>query len=95
MTEILHYRDSDHVVRALEDCSLTQDKAGKYWLWSKQLEQNLAYKSQTKEECLIAAIDSLLFLIQLRDKRTQSLQRIVDLTETFINEVKQEEQNDF
>lgn len=94
MTEKLSYRDSDGATQILDDCSLTQDKAGRYWLWSGQLNHNLAYKIKTKEDCLLAAIDSLLFTIQLRDERINALQRVASLAEAFADQIKPDEQND-
>lgn len=94
MTETLNYRNSEGALQTLDDCVLTQDKAGRYWLWSKQLQQNLAYKIKTKEECLLAAIDSLLFSIELRDKRIKALQHIADLAGAFADQIKPDEQND-
>ena len=71
----LHYTDHDGARRVVEGCKLTQDKAGRYWLWSERLEQNLAYKVKEREDCLLASIDMLLFIIQLRDERIAGLQR--------------------
>ena len=95
MTKTLSYTDSDGSIRILKGCSLTQDKAERYWLWSEQLEQNLAYKIKNKEDCLIAAIDSLLFLLYLREERLKTLEKIVSLAEAFADQIKLEEQNDF
>ena len=95
MINRLHYKDSDGLVRVLSGCSLTQDKVGRYWLWCDKLEHNLAFKIKTKEDCLIAAIDSLLFTIQLRDERIASLQRIATLAQAFADEIKQDKEDDF
>jgi len=94
MTVTLDYRDSDGATQTLDGCSLSQDKAGRYWLWSSQLNHNLAYKIKTKEDCLLVAIDSLLFTIELRDKRIAALQRITTLAEEFADQIKPDEQND-
>lgn len=90
----LIYRDSDGVPREVKGCTLTKDKAGRYWLWSEQLEHNLAYKIKGKEDCLMAAIDSLLFTIKLKDERIASLQRIVTLAKEFAVAVNPEECNE-
>ena len=87
----LQYTDSDGARREVRGCSMTTDKAGRYWLWSDTLEHNIAYKEKTREDCLLAAIDSLLFTIELRDKRIATLQRIVDLAEQFADAVKPDE----
>ena len=87
----LVYRDSDGATQKVEGVSLYKDKAGRWWLWSSDLEINLAYKIKEKEDCLLAAINSLLFTIQLRDERIASLQRIADLAQKFADEVKPDE----
>jgi len=94
MTEALSYRDSDGAICTLDRCILSQDKAGRYWLWSDQLQHNLAYKIKTKEDCLLVAIDSLLFTLELRDKHIAALQRIATLAEEFADQIKPDEQND-
>jgi len=89
----LVYRDSDGATQEVKGCSLCKDKAGRWWLWSSDLEINLAYKIKEKEDCLLSAIDSLLFTIQLRDERIVSLQRIADLAQKFADEVKPDDEN--
>lgn len=91
----LTYHDSDGVSRTVKGCSLTTDKAGRYWLWSESLQHNLAYKAKTKEDCLLIAIDSLLHTIKLRDERIESLQRIADLAQQFADAVKPDEPADY
>jgi len=88
----LVYKDSDGATQKVEGCSLYKDKAGRWWLWSTDLERNLAYKITEKEDCLLSAIDSLLFIIRLRDERITSLQRIADLAQKFADEVKPDEE---
>ena len=90
----LHYRDSDGAMREVDGCSMTTDKAGRYWLWSDALEHNLAYKAKTREDCLLAAIDSLLFTISMRDSRIAELRRIADLARQFADAVKPDEPED-
>lgn len=87
----LRYRASDGAMREVGDCSMTTDKAGRYWLWSDALERNLAYEAKTREDCLLAAIDSLLFTISLRDSRIAELQRIADLALQFADAVNPDE----
>ena len=84
----LNYGDSDGARRTVKGCKLTQDKGGRYWLWSEQLEHNLAYKAKTKEDALLLAIDSLLFTIHLKDGQLRALNRINDLALQFANEIK-------
>lgn len=88
----LKYRDSDGVLREIEECTMTRDKGGRFWLWCEQLEHNLAYKAPSREDCLLAAIDSLLFTVKLRDERIAKLQRIADLAEAFADQIKPDEE---
>ena len=90
MSEELTYIDSDGARQKVEDCDLSQDKAGRYWLWSDALQHNLAYKIKSREDCFLAAIDSLLFTIQLRDEKIAALQRIADLASAFADQIKEE-----
>lgn len=83
----LTYTASDGAKREVRECTITKDKANRYWLWSEHLKHNLAYKSRTREDCLLAAIDSLLFTISLRDERISALQRIADLAQEFASEI--------
>ena len=89
MTALI-YIDHDGAARAVEGCNLTQDKAGRYWLWCETLDHNLAYKTRSKDDCLIAAIDSLLFTIQLKNERITALQKIVDLAHSFASQINPE-----
>lgn len=91
--ESLEYHDSDGVMRELKDCELYKDKAGRFWLWSEQLDHNLSYKAKSKEDCLLAAINSLLFTIQLQDEHIGRLRRIADLAEKFADEINTDEDN--
>ena len=85
-TTQLTYRDHEGATRTLEGCNLTVDRLDRHWIWSEQLEQNLVYQTKGKENALLAAIDILLFTIQLRDERIAALQRITDLAERFAAE---------
>ena len=84
----LDFRCSSGEPSTLSGCEMTVDKAGRYWLWSSQLESNLAYKCKTRDECLLNAVDSLLFIIQLRDERIAALQRVADLATAFADQIK-------
>jgi len=83
----LQYTDHDGLPRVVEGCKLYQDKAGKYWLWSEQLEQNLAYKEKTLEDALKSSIDSLLFILQLKEERIKKLQFISEKVSALIEQV--------
>lgn len=87
----LTYTDNDGAKRHVEGCTMTVDRAGRYWLWSEQVSENLAYEKKTREDCLLSAISSLLFTIHLRDKRIAKLQHIANLAETFADQVKPDE----
>lgn len=90
MSEELTYIDSDGARQKVKDCKLSQDKAGRYWLWSDALQHNLAYKIKGREDCFLAAINSLLFHIHLRDQQISALQRIADLASDFADQIKGE-----
>ena len=87
----LTYIDHDGATRELSECRMYADKAGRYWLWSEQLHHNLAYRERERDACLLSAISSLLFTIQLRDKRIAALQRIADLADAFADAVRPDE----
>lgn len=89
----LEYRDSDNLRRKLEDCNIRVDTAGRYWLWSEQLESNLAYKAKTREDCFLESINMLLFIISMRDERIQMLQKIADLANAFADQIKPDEES--
>ena len=93
-TTRLHYTDSDGVRREVRDCHMTVDKAGRHWLWSGTTGTNIAYKERSREDCLLSAIDSLLFIITLRDERIAALQRIADLAKQFADQVRPDEEGE-
>lgn len=82
----LTYVDHDGVFREVRGCGLTVDKFDRHWIWCEQLQHNLVYKTKGRENALIAAIDSLLFTVSLRDERIAELQRVVSLAERFAAE---------
>lgn len=82
----LTYTDHDGARREVKGCRLTVDKFDRHWIWSEQLRKNLVYKTKGREDALLASIDSLLFILQLRDRRIASLQRVVELAERFAAE---------
>lgn len=90
MSEELTYVNSDGYLQEVSGCELSQDKAGRYWLWSDALQQNLAYRIKGREDCFLEAIDSLLFIISLRDERISELQKIADLALAFADQIKGE-----
>lgn len=84
----LTYTDHDGARRVVKGCRMTVDKFDRHWIWCEQLEHNLVYRIKGREDALLAAIDSLLFTIQLRDERIANLQRITSLAEAFADAVK-------
>ena len=92
-TEIpLTYVDYDGVRRQVRGCRMTVDQLDRHWIWSEQLQHNLVYKTKGRENSLLAAIDSLLFTIQLKDERIAALQRVHDLAQRFAAEAFPEEE---
>lgn len=91
MSEHLTYTNHDGVKQTIEGLSLSQDKTGRYWLWSDTLEQNLAYKTKTREDTLLAALDSALFLLTLKQERINELSAIKDKIYAFIEAVQGDE----
>lgn len=94
MQDALTFKAFDEPRRPLKGCTLTVDKGGRYWLWSDQLEHNLCYKADSRDDALIGAIHSLLYTVKLRDERIESLQRIADLAQQFADACAPEEQQD-
>ena len=91
-TEVpLTYIDHDGERRTVRGCQMTVDQLGRHWIWSEQLERNLVYRTKGRENALLAAINSLLFAIQLRDERIAALQRVHDLAQCFAEEAFPEE----
>lgn len=87
----LTYVDHDGARREVRGCRMTVDHLDRHWIWSEQLNRNLVYMTKGRENALLAAIDSLLFSIQLRDERIAALQRVHDLAQRFAAEAFPEE----
>ena len=86
-TEIpLTYIDHDGARQTVSGCKMTVDQLDRHWVWSEQLEHNIVYKTKGRENALLAAIDSLLFTIQIQDERIAALQRVHDLAQRFAAE---------
>lgn len=84
----LTYTDHEGAWREVKGCRMTVDKFDRYWVWSDQLAHNLVYRTKGREDALLASMDSLLFILKLRDERITELQRIVDLAVAFADAVK-------
>lgn len=91
MTDLV-YRDHEGATRKVKECTLTVDELDRHWIWCDQLKHNLVYKTKGRENALLAAIDSLLYTIQLRDERIEALQRIANLAKSFADEIKPDEE---
>lgn len=89
--EKLIYEDHEGVKSEVRGCNLIVDSLGRHYIWSEQLQYNLVYKTKGRENALLAAIDGLLYAIQLRDEKIISLQRIADLAEGFAEKIMQAE----
>ena len=89
MSENIIYTDHEGVTQHVRGVSLTQDKTGRYWLWSEQEEQNLAYKTKTREDTFLAALDSALFLLSLKQERINELSMMQEKVLAFIESIKE------
>lgn len=90
----LTYVDHNGARRVVRGCRLTVDHLDRHWIRSEQLDYNLVYKTKGRENALLAAIDSLLFTIRLRDERIAALQRVYDLAQRFADEAFPEEESE-
>ena len=90
----LTFVDYEGMRREVQGCQLTVDQFDRHWIWSDQLDRNMVYRIKGRENALLASIDSLLFIIQLRDERIAALQRIADLAMKFADEVKPDDDDD-
>ena len=89
-TSNLVYTDHNNTTITVKNCSVTVDKLDRHWIWSEQLKNAISYGEKGRENALIAAINSLLFIISLRDERIAKLQRIADLADEFVDKINAE-----
>jgi hypothetical protein len=87
MSEQLTYIDHEGAKRTIKGVSVSQDKAGRYWLWSEALDQNLAYKEKSREDMLMSALSSALFLLELKQEKLDSLQALQEKVMAFVDDV--------
>ena len=87
MSENITYTNHEGVLRTIKGLSLTQDKAGRYWLWSDQLNLNLSYKTKTREDTLLAALESTLFLLRSKQERIDELSALKDKFDSLIESI--------
>jgi hypothetical protein len=90
----LTYTDHHGATREVRKCNLTVDHLGRHWIWSEQTQCNLVYKTKGREDALLAALDSALYHIKLKDERIAALQRIADLAYVFADQIKPDEDDD-
>jgi hypothetical protein len=90
----LTYTDHHGAVREVRDCTLTVDRHGRHWIWNEHTQSNLVYKTEGREDALLAALNSALFILELKDKRIAALQRIEDLAHAFADQIKPDEDDD-
>ena len=92
MNTYLIYTDSDGALRTVKGLTVTQDKAGRYWVWSEQLKQNLAYKAKTMDDAALIAIDLLLFMLKLKQKKLDALYELQSKVSAFVESVTEKEE---
>jgi len=88
------YTGHDGARHEVEGCRLTVDKFDRHWIWCDQLQHNIVYQTKGREDALLSAIASMLFIIRLRDERIAGLQRIAELAHAFADEVKSDEERE-
>lgn len=76
MSEQLTYTDHDGANQTIEGLTTYRDKAGRYWLWSDKLQQNLAYKERSREDMLLSALNSALFRLDLAQTERNQLRKL-------------------
>lgn len=94
-TSELSYVDDEGVPRTIDGLSLSVDKAGRMWLWSEQLEHNLAYKYKNREHLFLAAIDSLLFTISLMQEKVDTFRHFEKKLDEFLEAVRPSEPQEY
>lgn len=90
MTTSLDFIDHNGQPSSVHDCEMSIDASGRFYLWSEGLEQNLAHRARDRNSCLLEAIDSLLFLIKLRDERIAEMKVTCDIARKFADAINQE-----
>lgn len=92
MNTSLNYIDSDGAMSTVKGLTVTQDKAGRYWIWSEQLQCNVAYKAKTMEDAVLIALDSLLFTIKLKQEKVDAFYELQNKVGSFIESVQDNEE---
>ena len=63
---------------------LTQDKSGKFWVWSVEEEINIAIRAKDEVSAYRGAISSLTYVLKLRtDRRDKAEKKLKKLEDVF------------
>ena len=76
-----------YTIYETDSFELYTDKNGKYWLWDKEDESNLAIRAKTEIEAYREAVDMAVFTIGLIKSSRRVLQEKVDTLEVAFREV--------
>ena len=71
----------------MKSFKVTQDKAGKYWIWCEDVNQNLAIRQDTLEKAYMAAMESLLFSCKLYKKDRDTLRVGMNKVESLFTDL--------
>ncbi len=85
------YIDSDGAARTVKGLTSRTDNGGKIWIWSEQLEQNIAIKGKTESDALRSALDSLLFIIGMQREKIKEFYELKEKVAGFIESVTDKE----
>lgn len=85
----LTYTNHEGATQEIEGCTLKVDALDRHWIWCEQLDHNIVYKTKGRENALLAAIDSLLFAVRLRDERIADMKRTTELAQRFVEDMKE------
>ena len=67
-----------------DDFILTQDKSGKFWVWSVEEEINIAIRAKDEVSAYREAISSLTYVLKLRtDRRDKAEKKLKKLADVF------------
>ena len=70
-----------------ERFKVTKDKAGRFWLWNKVLEQNFAMKSESEIDCYREAINLMTYSLNSAQEQRDLLFRKLDKVENLFEEL--------
>jgi ABC-type uncharacterized transport system involved in gliding motility auxiliary subunit len=87
MENFFNYIDSDGAFQNVKGLSIRKDKAGKYWLWSDQLNKNIAIKANNLEDMLKMALNSVLFTVHIKQTRLDTLTELKNKVDAFVEAI--------